>query len=226
MQLQQNGKFVKIKLGGKMKSLNESIKEVIDILEKCHKMQKRTYKKGEIISNYLLNRKQICILISGTADLIRYESSGNKIIVERYRENDLFGEVFHPLTTNNELFVEAKEECEIIQFIYEDLEKKCTINCRNHASLIARLLDLVFYKTVNQNIRIEILNRNSIRDKLLFYFEHLENMTLQKNFDIPFSYTDLADYLNVNRSALMRELSHLEEDGFIERKGKKIKLKY
>lgn len=209
-----------------MKNLNESIKEVENILEKCHKMQKKTYKKGEIICNYLLKRKQICILLSGVADLIRYESSGNKIIVERYRNNDLFGEVFHPLTTNNELFVEAKEDCEIIQFIYDDLETKCTINCRYHAMLITRLLDLIFYKTVNQNIRIEILNRNSIRDKLLFYFEYLENMTLQKNFDIPFSYTDLADYLNVNRSALMRELNHLEEDGFIERKGKKIKLMY
>lgn len=226
MQLQQNDKFDKIILGDHMKTINEDILDLEAILSKCHKMTKKIYQKGDIISSYLLKRKQICILLSGTADLIRYESNGNKIIVERYRKNDLFGEVFHPLTTNNELVVEAQEECEIIQFIYDDLEKKCTFNCKYHTLLTARLLDLVFYKTISQNTRIEILSKNSIREKLLFYFETLQNKHLEKTFHIPFSYTDLADYLNVNRSALMRELNHLEEDGFIKRNGKQITLMY
>ena len=41
---------------------------------------------------------------------------------------------------------------------------------------------------------------------------------------LPFSFTDLADYLAVNRSAMSREISNLKEEGLIEVNGKKIKL--
>ena len=106
-----------------MKSLNESIKEVTDILEKCHKMQKRTYKKGEIISNYLLNRKQICILISGTADLIRYESSGNKIIVGSAEERDKMIEAnttYLPYTSSDNIKNDDGNKLEVIEREDED----------------------------------------------------------------------------------------------------------
>jgi predicted transcriptional regulator len=52
----------------------------------------------------------------------------------------------------------------------------------------------------------------------------LSSKNLSKTFTIPFSLTDLADYLSVDRSAMMREISHLKEEGFIEKKGKQFKL--
>ena len=45
-------------------------------------------------------------------------------------------------------------------------------------------------------------------------------------FKLPFSLTDLADYLSVDRSAMMREIKLLKEDGFIEKIGNKITLLY
>ena len=39
----------------------------------CSKVQKKDFKKGETITTYLVNRNQLCILISGTADLVRYD---------------------------------------------------------------------------------------------------------------------------------------------------------
>ncbi len=204
--------------------IDEEIKKLQTILPKCQSFQEKIVKKGDIITNYLLKRNQIGILLYGVADLIRYEPSGDKVIVERYRKNDIFGEVFHPITTNNELFVEAQEDSKVILFNYDDSPRFTT--SKYQQLFTQTLLNLIFYKTLTQNTRIELLSRTSIREKLLFYFEYLESKNLQKTFEIKFSYTDLADYLNVNRSALMRELSHLEEDGFIERKGKKITIKY
>ena len=49
---------------------------------------------------------------------------------------------------------------------------------------------------------------------------------MSKSFTLPFSLTDLADYLSIDRSAMMRELAHLKEEGFIQKKGKKITLLY
>ena len=72
--------------------------------------------------------------------------------------------------------------------------------------------------TINLNTRIEILSKKSIRDKLLTYFNIISNRNFRKTFTLPFSLTDLADYLCVDRSAMMRELSHLKKEGFIEKK--------
>ena len=72
--------------------------------------------------------------------------------------------------------------------------------------------------TIKLNIRIELLTQKNIRDKLLTYFNIISSKNFSKTFTIPFSLTDLADYLSVDRSAMMRELSHLKEEGFIEKK--------
>ncbi len=77
-----------------------------------------------------------------------------------------------------------------------------------------------------QNIRIELLTKRSIREKLQTYFTTLTKAGMNRTFFIPLSYTDLADYLSVDRSAMMRELKSLQEEGFISRDGNKITLKY
>ena len=73
-------------------------------------------------------------------------------------------------------------------------------------------------------MRVELLTKRSIRDKLLGYFTLLSTRNLSKTFTLPFSLTDLADYLSVDRSAMMRELKMLKEDGFIEKNKNKFTL--
>jgi len=171
-------------------------------------------------------RKQICILLSGKADLIRYDLKGNKDIIERFNENDVFGEVFHNVNTNNELFVLATKQCEVLIFLYDDLRIKCKQNCSFHTTLVSTMLELVLKNTISQNTRIEILSKRSIREKLLSYFNILSNKSFSKNIAIPFSLTSLADYLSVDRSAMMREIKNLIDEGFISKSGNRIKLLY
>ena len=81
-------------------------------------------------------------------------------------------------------------------------------------------------KVTNLNTRIEILTKRSIREKLRGYFNILSTRNLNKTFSLPFSLTDLADYLSVDRSAMMRELKCLKDEGFIRKNGNKITLLY
>ena len=74
-------------------------------------------------------------------------------------------------------------------------------------------------------MRVELLTKRTIREKLLGYFTLLSTRTLNKTFTLPFSLTDLADYLSVDRSAMMREMKLLKEDGCIEKNKNKITLK-
>ena len=193
---------------------------------KCTRAIKRSFKKNETITTYIEKRKQVCVLLSGEADLIRYDFNGNKTIIGHYTENSIFGEVLYPANTNNELFVLAKTNCEVIFFSYNDILHKCKPNCQFHRDFSDEFNKLIVNEIIELNTRIELLTKKNIRDKLLCYFNLLSAKKLRKTFSIPFSFTDLADYLSVDRSAMMREISHLIEEGFIEKKGKRIKLLY
>ena len=197
-----------------------------DISSNCLKMQRKVFKKGSTITTYIEKRKQICILLSGKADLIRYDLNGNKDIIESFSENGIFGEAFYPVNTNHELFVLAISDCEVISFLYDDIHEKCKSNCKYHTPLVSSILDLVLAQAMHQSTRIEILSKRTIRDKLLTYFSILSSKNFTKKITLPISLTSLADYLSVDRSAMSRELKYLVDEGFIERKGNKIKLLY
>ncbi len=111
-------------------------------------------------------------------------------------------------------------------YIYDDIHTKCKNNCKFHQILSETLPELILAKVTDLNMRIELLTKRSTRDKLLGYFTFLSTRTLSKTFELPFSLTDLADYLSVDRSAMMRELKLLKEDGFIDKNKNKITLLY
>lgn len=203
------------------------MKKFIDNFENsCHKVQKKTFSKNEVITSYIEKRNQLCILISGNADLVRYDLNGNRTIVEHFSQYDAFGEVFYSVTTNNELLVEAREKSEVLFYIYDDIKRKCRTNCKFHQMLSEDLPELILSKVTDLNMRIELLTKRSIRDKLLGYFNLISSKNLAKSFSLPFSLTDLADYLSVDRSAMMREMKLLKEDGFIDKTGNRITLLY
>lgn len=194
--------------------------------QKCNKVTKKTFNKNELITSYIKNRNQFCILIQGNADLVRYDLNGNRTIIEHFSKNDIFGEVFYSVTTNNELLVEAREKCEVLIYIYDDIHNKCKNNCKFHQELSENLPELILTKVTKLNTRVELLTKRSTRDKLLGYFSLLSTRTLSKTLFLPFSLTDLADYLSVDRSAMMRELKLLKDDGFIKKNGNTITLLY
>jgi len=103
---------------------------------------------------------------------------------------------------------------------------KCRSNCSFHEELTSKLQLLIMKRIISLNTRVELLTKKNIRDKLLSYFNLLSSKKLSKTITLPLSLTDLADYLSVDRSAMMRELSHLKDEGFIEKNGHKIKLLY
>ena len=199
---------------------------IYDFKNCCNKVQKKSFNKDETITSYIRNRNQFCILISGNADLVRYDLNGNRTIIEHFSESDIFGEVFYSITTNNELLVEAKSKCEVLIYNYYDIHTKCTKNCKFHQTLSEYLPELILNKITELNTRIELLTQRSTRDKLLMYFSLISTRKLSKTFELPLSLTDLADYLNVDRSAMMRELKLLKEDGMVDKIGNRIILLY
>ena len=195
-----------------------------DFSNNCKNVQHKTFRKNQTITTYIQKRNQVCILLDGEADLVRYDLKGNKSIIEHFTKNDIFGETFYVVTTNNELSIEAKKNCDVLFFNYDNIYQKCRSNCKFHQTLSENFSTLILNKVINLNTRIEILTKRSIREKLLGYFTILSTRNFYKTFSIPFSLTDLADYLSVDRSAMMRELKSLKDEGVIKKHGNKITL--
>lgn len=193
------------------------LQKIIEAKNYCHKLVSKNFEKGETITSYIEKRKQIIILISGEAALVRYDERGNKDIVDFFREGSVFGEAFYNVYVNSELSVQATKKCSCLTIMFDDAIKKCDSRCKYHEELNLLMLNLLFDNTTHLNSRIEVMSKRTIREKLHIYFQTLSIESFSNVVRIPFSLTDLADFLSVNRSAMMRELKALEDDGIIKK---------
>ncbi len=190
----------------------------------CFNARTLHYKKDTTILSNVANTTQVGIITSGSAILIRYNFNGSRTILDKINEGETFGNF--SVAGSEELYIVSQEETEVIIFDYAHMINRCKKNCEYHNKLIHNMLQILSAKLQTNNERIEVLTKKTIRDKLLAYFNILVKKQITKNITLPFSLTDLADYLSIDRSAMMRELKNLKEEGLIESKGKKIYLKY
>ena len=71
---------------------------------------------------------------------------------------------------------------------------------------------------------LEVLSQRSIRERILSYFSILSVKAGEDTFELPFSITDLSDYLSVDRSAMSRELKKMKNDNLIKMNKRKVTL--
>lgn len=183
------------------------------------------FKKNNLILSSVKQENIICILVSGHLQIIKIDYDGNRTIIEDLEQNSVFGSITSSIS-NTEYDILTKEDSKIIVIDFNEIIAYDESKANYFNQFLKNLLQIMSIKIKKNNERIEILTNKTIRDKLLAYFKMNSNKGNNRVIYLPFNLTDLADYLAVNRSAMQRELKHLKEEGFIELKGKKIKLLY
>ena len=111
--------------------------------------------------------------------------------------------------------VRANENCRILFFRIGSLKSLRSSNELWAMKFICNMLEISAHKNVVLSGRSFHISPRTIRERILSY---LNTVSLQKHsteFDIPFDRQQLADYLNVDRSALSNELSKLQREGII-----------
>ena len=161
------------------------------------------------------------IILKGEAYLARYDSEGNRRIIYYLKKNDIFGEAFYKIHTDRELFVVAKKDCEVLFLPYDNIEN-CNIDCMFHITLLKNLPDLILHRVEDINYRTELLTNKTIKEKLLTYLNHLSIENNSKSFEIPISLSELADYLVIDRTAMMKQFKKMTEEGLIKKNKNKI----
>lgn len=189
----------------------------------CKISEVKEFQANEVITTFLIRRNQFCVLLEGEAQLITYDKDGNKKILYYYQKNDIFGEALFKIYMDRELFVLAKTKSKVLFYPY-DIAENCTADCIYHLDILRNLPDLILHSIAEQNFRMILLTKKSVRDKLLTYFNNLSIEKSNKTIDLPFSLTDLSDYLMIERTAMMRELKRLKDEKIITKTGNKITL--
>lgn len=183
------------------------------------------FRKDNSILSIIKNDNFIGIILTGCIQIIRTDHNGTRTIIEELEENDVFGSTISSLK-NNEYDILTKEDTEIILIDYNNIINFSDNTKNYYNQFIKNLLEITTAKIEAKNERIEILTKKTIRNKLLEYFSIISKKHGSKYIYLPFTFTDLADYLAIDRSAMSRELRYLKEEGFIEIKGKRITLLY
>ena len=82
-------------------------------------------------------------------------------------------------------------------------------------NIITTLYDLLINDNKKQNEKIELLSQKTVREKFLYFLK--QRINKENVFKVTTSYKAIAEYINVDRSNLMRELKKLEEETIIKR---------
>ena len=186
------------------------------------------FQKNNRILSYIMEDSFLGIVVDGYLQIIKEDYDGNKMIVENVVANSLFGSMFIPFT-NNEYSIIAKENSKVILFDFEELTNNnlnTSFKQNEYPVFLRNLLKIMSKEIFSKNERIDILSNKTIRDRLLSYFKKESKKVGSKTIYLPFSFTDFAEYLAIDRSAMNRELKHLKEEKLIEVKGRRIKLLY
>lgn len=200
-------------------------KNELGCLMSCLGTKVREYKSGQYI--FLAGDKlnYIEVALSGLAEVIKENLAGNKHIIAMLQPSDLFAEgIVCTESRISPVTVRAKQDMEVLLIPYEKIVRTCGRSCTYHIRLIQNMMVVLGEKNSRLNEKIELLTLKGMREKIASYLVNEMNDRKKNSFEIMLNRTQLAEYLNVSRTSMSRELSRMKEDGLIDYSGKKFKI--
>ena len=184
---------------------------------RCFSAYEQRFTSGQTILTCGQQQDMIGVLLSGSAALLRLHPDGNSTVLESLEEGSVFGEEL--------AFTGFREDCRVVFMRYDQITKRCENACACHSQVVTNLFQLLSKKSLHLSRRVEVLACRSIREKLLCFFEQLADEHGSRTFPLPFSLSALADYISADRSAMMREMRKMREEGLICTEGRSVTLR-
>ncbi len=198
----------------------------LQMLDCFHAVQ-RSYRSDELIYDLTVGgNNSVGVIERGEASLIRIDEEGVSTVLEELSAGGVFGRTLDFAGSGRDsLEVVARTACDVMFIDYPHILKRCERACTHHSLLVQNMLRLMSAKAQDLSERVDVLSRRSIREKLLCYFGQLAAKRGSDTFLLPFSLSTLADYIATDRSAMMRELKRLREEGVLQSSGREITLR-
>ena len=109
----------------------------------------------------------------------------------------------------------AAEDCEVL-FLHTGALSDSRVPAGVRGTLLHNLLTVSMRKNLSLSQRIFCTTPKTVRGRLLTYFSAQAAKADSPEFEIPFNRQQMADYLNLDRSALSKELGRMRDEGLLE----------
>ena len=200
----------------------EELKEMLT----CFNARIKSYKDGEIIIRQGDIITNIYLVLEGSINIEKDSYWGRRIIVTQLGVNDNIALAFvASKKIESSIDAVAVGSAKLLVLTYEKCTTMCQNVCTKHRRLINNLFEILSKENIELLQKIENISQKTIREKLLTYFSNEARRNKTNIFEIPFNRQDLADYLNIDRSAMSFELSKMQKDGMIKYEKNKFMLK-
>ena len=191
---------------------DSEIAEALQVLE----AHEKRYEKGETILNAGSATERMGLVLDGSVTIESNDAWGNRTIISHVERDQVFAETYALLENEPMLVDVTASEVSRVLFLRSGRIQGLTNSLRPWVlKYIANLLTISAHKNLILSGRSFHIAPKTIRGRVMAY---LNSVSLQKNsreFDIPFDRQQLADYLNLERSALSKELGKMQRDGLI-----------
>ena len=179
------------------------------------KSKEKTYKKGTVILHAGEETDRMGLVLKGSVTIESNDVWGNCTILTHIPTGQFFAETY-ALLSGEVMLVDARanEDCRILFITVGGFFSKFSSSLWKE-KLTRNLLMISVHKNLTLSGRSFHTSPKSARGRILSY---LNTVSLQKHsveFDIPFDRQQLADYLNLERTNMSKELGKMQRDGLI-----------
>ncbi|MBR3804792.1 MAG: Crp/Fnr family transcriptional regulator [Clostridia bacterium] len=190
--------------------------EELKQLYNCLRARQAEFKGGEELYSFGSGKTVLGVITQGKVVVKKIDRNGNVNILDHIQKNGVISNAFaFSQTDGNFVSAYAVENTKVVFFDYSNVFKRCQKACEYHSQFVENLFDIVIEKSKTLSQRVEILSNKTIREKILSYLSFAVKNTGSTEITLPMSLTSFAEFLSVDRSAMMRELKKLSVGGII-----------
>ncbi len=175
---------------------------------------RRSYVRGEVLVQAGAPCRNVGVVLAGQIEAVRPTPDGSSLPITQMGPGGVFGDVLGGSSLSSPVTVTARIPCEVLLIPYQRLI--CPDGTAAQHRVLQNLVRSISDKYFLLSRRIDLLLLPTLRAKAAAYLLTEAEAAGQNTFRIPLTRSQLADYLNCDRSALSRELGRMQRDGLLE----------
>ncbi|HZK33673.1 MAG TPA: Crp/Fnr family transcriptional regulator [Tissierellaceae bacterium] len=196
----------------KTKLFHEMSYQDIEKVLQCLKYRVKSFKKEECIFSIGDETQEVGLVLSGSVFIENNDFWGNRSILAAIPKDHIFAESYALANEKLKVNVIAAEDTEVLFLNTQSLTTMCSKACYFHTQLIQNLLSISSANNIRLSQRILNTSSKTIRGRVISYLSQESQKHRTNKFNIPLNRQELADYLNVDRSALSNELGKMRDE--------------
>ena len=184
-----------------------------------------SYKKNDFIALSGDPMDGIGVILEGSALLTRENIMGQRVIMANLEQSDIFGEAL--LFSKQPLWPATIKATKATKIMFIPLETfiETLPDCHQcQTKILSNLLEDLSEKALLLTKKVHYLTLKGMREKIYAYLTDIYTMQHSEKLVLPHNREQMAEALNVSRTALSRELGRLRDEGIIEINGRHVTL--